>query len=449
MRIRNTRLPRRTLLRGASVAMALPFLEAMRGRSVHAQPSTPARIFYFTMPNGVTEAEWTPKNTGENYDLPFSLKPLAGVQDHVNVLSNVQPMAANGDGPHSRATMAILTAHKLTKPFGVEVGGISADQVAANHLRSSGLMTPIHSLALAGEAPQPKCDGKGFTGVYCSSVSWSGKTTPAPREHRPGRVFERFASLTSGRVAATEAPSLWNSKAGKRSVLHYVNEHAKRLNSQLGSRDQAKLDEYLTSVSELELRISSSSQSTASSSCQQPEVIPETPSYLERHSQMIDLMFLAAQCDLTRVQSLMIGNGSSAIIYRHLGLKKGHHSYSHHGGAKASKKAMTDIAAYEVELYAGLIERLRDATDVDGNSMLQNSVVYMAGSMMDGNGHNRNRVPTLVAGSGGGVLNTGKHIMFNSREPMANVHIAILRAVGLTKNDFGFAGKRPAAGLVA
>ena len=447
MNIRSKQLSRRTALRGASVALALPFLEAMRPRSARAQAAVPKRLIYWFKPNGVYDQYFFPKKEGRGYDLPRLLKQfddVPGLQNEISVLSNVAHLAKQSE-PHSSGTTAMLTTYEIRAPHGVHVAGPSVDQVAANHLRSSGIVTPIHSLVLGGEEPKRVCGGNRSTGVYCSTVSWSAPKMPVPREHRPAEVFRQFTE-NLGDAPEPGVQRIWDKPVAQRSVLHYVNDDAKRLQLQLGSRDRAKLDEYLTSVDELDRQINGANR--ARSTCGALEPLAKADSYVEEHQQMVDLMVLALKCDLTRVITFMIGNGASSRQYRHIGLNSNYHPFSHHQGNPQKLEGYAKGSTYEVGLYANFVQRLREETDVDGNSLLHNSAVYMGTDVQSGMRHGTAKIATLVAGKGGGMLDTGKHVVYNGRQPMANVHTALLRTIGFNTN-FGNGVTGPAAGLLA
>ncbi len=460
------KLNRRTVLRGSGALLALPVLDVMRPKRAFAA-DTPRRMVYWYIANGVSEAHWTPSSAGPGYDLPYSLEPLgsiAGLQDQVSVISGVNGRASYSvhEGPHSRATTACLTANTLDAPYGTKVGGPSADQVVANALRNQGINTSLKYLALGTEEPKTRgCDGKQYSSVYCNTISWAAPTLPIQKEYRPASLFETLTGERPSGAAMTDTnptqqpSSIWQNSAVQQSVLHHVNEDAKRLRKRLGIRDRAKLDEYLTSVEELERRVretsttQESTDATGALRCSLPDNLPSSANYQETIDLMVDLMFWALECDITRVVSFMFGNSTSQRVYSHLGISGRHHAMSHHKGNQTTIKELAAIARYEIEVFSRFLAKLHRAQDADGNSMLRNSMVFLSSDCLDGNSHQRNPLPVLVAGSGGGALRTGQHVDFGGNENMGNLHLTLMRAAGITQGSFGKYGTKVLSELLA
>ncbi|QSQ22035.1 DUF1552 domain-containing protein [Pyxidicoccus parkwayensis] len=441
-------LSRRTFLRGAGTLMALPVLESMLPRAAGAaMPSTPRRLAVFYTPNGIHMPKWTPTGTGTNWELTPTLQPLAPVKNDVLVLSGLanDPGRPDGDGHHAAATAAFLSCTKAFKTEGTDFrAGISMDQVIANHLASA-KATRLASLELGNDAGKGigNCDS-GYACPYANNIAWAGPTTPVAKETRPKAVFDRlFAGYDPG---ATQA-SVEKRKAYGKSIIDFVRDDATALKTQLGASDLRKLDEYFTGVRDLEKQVEAIE--AEGPSCN-PGVAPgndEDPRV--KTKAMMDLIVLAFQCDLTRVATFMLANARSLKVYGFLGLTGGHHTYSHHQMLQSNYDALATIDRWEVEQYAYLLQRLKGTKDVDGKTLLDNSMVYFSSEIADGNSHEHKNLPVLIGGSGGGALTPGRHVRYNAA-PLANLYISLMQAMGVPGiSSFGDNGTGPLSGLKA
>ncbi len=436
-------LHRRTVLRGLGVAMALPFLDAMRPAMAWAQEGsatvTPTRLLFVFVPNGKHMPTWTPK--GEHGELPWTLEPLRPHREDVLVLSGlaIDGGRAHGDGPgdHARSAASFLTTAHPVKTGGAGIrAGISVDQVAAEHL---GRSTRFRSLELGCErgGQSGQCDS-GYSCAYSSNVSWRTATSPNVKEIDPRLVFERlFMSVRDGE-SATDAARRLRSRG---SVLDFVLQDAKRLSGKLGPSDRRKLDEYTTGVRELERRLRMIEQARGDGA-----VLPiDRPAGIPRDHQehvrlMLDLIVLAFRTDLTRVATFMAGNAGSNRSYRWLGVPEGHHGLSHHGKDAKKREKIRKIDRFNVEQLAYLLERLR-ARDEDGAALVDSSLVLYGSGIGDGNRHNHDQLPLLLAGRAGGVR-PGRHLRSGHNTPAANLYLSMLRAAGVPAESFGDS-KRP------
>jgi hypothetical protein len=431
-------LNRRAVLRGAGVALALPFLDIMRADRARAQESsTPKRMFFMFTPCGINMREWTPSSEGRDYALTKILEPIADIKQKCIVLSGVRNTAAMdlGDGPgdHARGTGAFLTSCHPLKSEGRVQNGASVDQVAAQFLRGK---TRLASLELGCEpgALVGSCD-IGYSCAYQNNISWASATVPMPKEINPRAAFDRLFQGAEADLSPEERAAR---KRRRLSVLDFVRSDASRLNARVGARDRAKLDEYMTSVRELERSIDEAPEVTCSFPDQPAGADVDVQKYVR---QMMDLMVLAFRCDLTRVGSLMFGNGGSNRAYSFLGHPGGHHEYSHHQNDDGKLKALADINRFQIAQLAYFAKKL-DAIDEGDGTALDNTVMFTSSELQDGNAHNHDDMPVLLLGRGGGMLDTGRHVRVDDSLEFGDVFLTMLRTIGMEAASFGQFGTR-------
>jgi hypothetical protein len=439
------RLNRRAVLRGLGVTMALPFLDVMRAPTARAQAAaSPKRLFFYFTPCGINMNRWTPDSEGRNFDLPHILEPIDAIKDKALVVSGVRNTAAMdlGDGPgdHARGTGAFLTATHPLKSEGRVQNGASVDQVAAQALRGK---TRLASLELGCEqgALVGSCD-IGYSCAYQNNISWASSTVPMPKEINPRAAFDR---LFQGAEAGLTPEEREARRRRRSSVLDFVRGDASRLQSKLGARDRQKLDEYLTSVRELERGIEDAPDVTCSFPDRPAGADSEVQKYVR---QMLDLVVLAFRCDLVRVASFMFGNGASNRSYSFIGHSGGHHEYSHHQNDAGKLQALADIGRFEVAQLAYLAKELDKIDEGDGTA-LDNSVLFMSSELEDGNAHSHTNMPLLLLGKGGGMLDTGRHVRVEDSTEFGDVFLTLLRTVGVEQASFGQTGTRVIDSLVA
>ncbi len=434
-------LSRRTFLRGVGAAVALPMLDAMCPALAWARqggsPAAPVRLVWIFVPNGVHVPTWRPVAEGTAFELPATLEPLADVREHVTVLSGLTLNGGrpHGDGPgdHARSASSFLTAAHPVKTGGAGIrSGISVDQVAA---ASVGRATRFASLELGLErgAQSGECDS-GYSCAYSSNISWRSPTTPNAKEIDPRLVFERlFLDRREGESPADATRRLRT----RASVLDHVREEATRLGGKLGAGDRAKLDEYLSGIREIERRIQVAEKARDDGELQlpidRPSGIPRDPS--EHLRLMSDLLVLALQSDQTRVVTLMVGNAGSGRSFGWLGVPEGWHGLSHHGGKAEKNAKIRKIDRYHVEQFAHLVDRLRRVDDGDG-TLLDNTLVMYGSGIADGNRHNHDHLPILLAGRGGGAVRPGRHIVHRKETPLADLYLTMLNAAGVERAKF-------------
>lgn len=405
---------RRTLLRGAGVTLALPWLEAMDA----AETSRPLRAAFIYIPNGVIEETWRPRETGVNYRLPSALEPLAPVRDHVSVLSGLDRTYTSGTSVHAQCGSCWLTS---SPPEEVLDGGfptnISVDQMLAQKL---GADTPLPSIELSCNN---RTDNKETR--YFESISWLAPGYAANVEKDPRAAFERLF----GRIGQD---------AESRSVLDAVREAARSLESRLGKADRVKLDEYFSSVRAVERRIQLSERQTRERpglSVPAPAGMPEDRGEYIRL--MMDLILLAFQQDRTRVATLVIDpeRWDTPRMYHGVFDKpQDHHALTHTKGDEAIEM-LTKIDRFHVQQFAYLAQRLGEVQE--GGVPLSDSSVFVMGSGLgDGSIHSYKDLPTMLTGNLGGRIRNGLHLSYPDETPLANLWMTVLDSAGVEAESF-------------
>lgn len=431
-------ISRRQVLRGMGTALALPMLEGALPLSALAQSLRPAqrpnRIAFLFVPNGVNMEHWTPATEGALETLPTVLEPLQPLKSEFQVLTGLaqRNAFALGDGPgdHARSSAAWLTGVHPKKTAGSDIqNGISADQVASQHI---GGRTRLPSLELGCErgAVSGNCDS-GYSCAYSSSISWRSPTTPMPKEVNPRMVFER---LFGDSELADE--SLQKRRKQRISILDLVAEDAAELKRKLGSRDKLKIEEYFTSVRDIETRLERMEESEAKlvKMGQKPTGVPSD--YGEHVRLMGDMMILAFQADLTRISTFMFANEGSNRNYRNIGISDGHHDISHHGKQAEKLEKKRQIDRFHVEQLAYILNRMRSIREVEG-TLLDNTMLLYGGGIGDGDRHNHDDLPILLAGRGAGKLKPGRHVRFRQGTPLNNLFLSMLDKVGVDVEQLG------------
>ena len=427
----NSKLSRRTVLRGLGVSLALPWLEATSGivkaASVAASPTRMAFIF---VPNGVVMNNWLPKTEGYGFQLPRTLDPLAAVRDDLLVLSGLthDKGRENGDGPgdHARSASVFLTGAQPRKTDGEHIrSGISVDQLAA---QAVGQKTRFSSLELGVDPGRMagNCDS-GYSCAYSSNISWSSESTPVGKEVNPRLVFERlFANGKPNEVGKGQQQRV----ALQKSVLDFIADDAKRLQSKLGRNDNRKLDEYLTGVREVERRIGTPTTKPLDIDVDYaiPDGIPGD--YQDHMRMMCDLMVLAFQTDSTRIATMMFANAGDNKNYRKIGVPDGHHDISHHGDNPEKLEKLSKINRFQVQQLSYLLQKMKSIREGE-RTLLDNSMVVYGSGLSDGNRHNHDNLPILLAGSGGGTIETGRHLRYDIETPVCNLFMSMLDRMGV------------------
>lgn len=446
---------RRHFLRGLGLAVALPAMESLMPVSAQAATSgsaggaagklattaagDPLRSAFLYVPNGVNIHNWYPEGTGKDYKLNKTMKPLEKLRSEFQVVSGLAHSngfaGGDGAGDHARAHATFLTGQRPRKTAGSDIEvGISIDQEMVKHL---GHETRLPSLELScdGHRKSGSCDS-GYSCAYQFNLSWRTKHTPNAAESNPRLVFERLF----GRGSGSERQKNYDRRmAERRSVLDFVTGETKSLSKQLGRNDVHKLDEYLTGVREIERRIE-----TAERFRDLPEVEMEAPAgvpqdYAEHIRLMFDLLALSFETDSTRVASFMLAHDGSNRNFKSIGVPDGHHSLSHHRNNEEMVEKIGKIDIFYVTQLAYFLEKLKGMKDPSGASVLDNSMIVYGSGLSDGNRHRHDNLPIIVAGKGGGTLETDRHVQLevDQRTPMANLFVSMMQKMGIQDPDFG------------
>ena len=432
--MKTTPLSRRSVLRGLGTAIALPWLDVMSKASAFASaPASPLRMAFFYVPNGVHMQDWTPKDEGSLGVLPDILKPLAALKDDLLVLTGLAQNngEALGDGPgdHARALATFLTGVHPKKTDGADIKvGMSADQVAADRI---GKLTRFPSIELGIErgAQAGNCDS-GYSCAYSSNISWRSETTPVAKEINPRLVFERLFGDSVGGYD----PSKAKKDRYRKSILDLVADDARQLQARLGATDKRKVEEYLTAVREIERRlVRVEAKAGVAPEFATPTGIPND--YKEHIRLMGDMIVLGFQSDLTRVATFMYANEGSTRPYPFIDVPEGHHDLSHHGNDPAKHAKIKKINTFHIEQFAYVVGRLKAIREGDGTLLDHSMLVYGSG-IGDGNRHNHDDLPVLLAGRGNGTIKTGRHLVYK-KTPLNNLFLSMLDRMGAPTNTLG------------
>jgi len=437
---------RRGFLRGAGLCLALPVLESLPGSKALAATSLPKaattasgmplRMGFVAFANGSNYERWLPKGDGRDYELNETFAPMAELKDRFQIITNLAHDAANnwGDGPgdHARSGASFLTGCHAWKTLGSRLHlGISVDQIAA---RQVGHLTRLDSLQLGVEGARlyGSCD-TGYPCAYQYNISWASESLPLAPEANPRLVFEK---LFGGGSAAERAENLRQRLARRKSVLDFVLEDARSLNRNLGRNDRQKLDEYLAGIRKIETQIEKAER------FELPEpTIGEPagpPADHQAHVElMYDLMALAFQTDSTRVVSFCVAPEGSNRPFPTLGISEGHHFLTHHAGSKDKILKVAQIERWYMERFAKFLRTLDSMKDADGTSVLHNSMIVYGCAIGDGNRHNHDELPVVLAGHGGGTLQAGRHLKLGQPTPMTNLYTSMLDRMGVQAEKVG------------
>lgn len=420
-------LSRRAMLRGTAAAVALPWLEAMAPRSALASSSPgplPIRLGFVYVPNGMDMDGWTPRREGADFEITPVLRPIADFRDSLLVISGMtsDPGRPHGDsGNHAPAMGAFLTG---VHPRKTEVRlGVSADQIAAEHFAPH---TRLPSLNIGSVPVRWSCDG--FPCICTSTMSWRSATQPVPKEVSPRAVFDRlFSAEVSTRRTQT-----------RRSILDTVRGEAVLLQQRLGAVDRRKLDEYLSSVRDIEQRIERAESfppPRVPGAAARPDArVPAN--YDDQLQLMGDLMVLAYQTDSTRVCTFIYDHEQSSRSYNAIGVSGGHHDLSHHGGRAEVIEKIATINRFHLTHFARVLRQLQDIREGDG-TLLDRCLIAYGSSLGDGNRHDHHDLPIVVFGKGGGRVRSGRHLRFPTETPITNLWLTLLERAGVRADRLG------------
>ena len=439
MFIKQSAIPRRTLLRGLGATLALPLLDAMvpalkATRLTAAKPAI--RLGFVYTPNGIIQRGWLPSTQGAGFKFPATMAPLEPFREKLLVLSNLAQVngraLGDGAGDHARAGATWLTGVHPKRTEGADItAGISADQIAAGEL---GKVTQLSSLEIGLEEPTlaGNCDS-GYSCAYTNSVSWRSATTPNPVEVNPRAIFERLF----GDGDTTDAAARIKRMNEDRSILDFVRADVSRLQPGLGARDKSKLSEYLDGIRDIERRIQKAEEQSATMKIPVMERPTDIPDEFDEHAKLMsDLMVVAYQTDMTRVVTFMMAREGSNRSYRSIGVSDGHHSVTHHQNDPEKIAKTMKIDELHVRSFAYLIDKLNSTPDGDG-TLLDHSMILYGSSIGDGNVHTHHDLPLVLVGGCSADVQGGKHIRYAPETPMNNLLLTMLDKAGVHAEKLG------------
>ncbi len=429
------RMTRRTVLRGAGCAMTLPWLESLDAFADTPPASAfPKRFGVGGMGNGINEDHWSGEGQGAAMQLSKTLSPLDALKQKINVIDGLYVQALTGQGIHPGQTGSLLSGAHISKGAVIH-SGISVDQMIAKRV---GEDTPQSSIVLACDQPMTGYHETNFSMAYSSHISWQSPDSPVPLEVYPSLAWDNLFDNRG---------SLLNL-----SILDRVKDRAQALTTKLSSSDTSKLDEYLTSVREVEKRVegmrkgkteaedAAKAKNTVTAAMDRPaNGLPED---LREHARlMCDIIAIAFQTDKTRVASLIISRDLSAMYYPFLGVQEGHHAASHNNNSDGYER----IARFHVSQFAYLASKLDSMQEGDG-SVLDHSCLMFLSNMWIGRKHDNFRLPLVLAGGLGGTLETGRTLNYlkesEEKRKMCNLYLSLMDRFGAKLERFGDAEGR-------
>ena len=430
-------ISRRTILRGMGATVALPLLDAMVP-ALTAQANTPAkaarRLGVVYHPNGVIYDKWLPKGEGRNFELSPTLAGLQPFKDQLIVVTglfmDLAEALGDGGGDHSRACGGYLNGVHVKKSDTVVEAGISMDQIAAKAFARE---TQLSSLQLQMDENSiiGSCD-VGYSCAYSSTISWLTPTLPLMTENNPRVVFERLFGASDSTDPKVRAERLRQD----RSILDSVMDRATQLQRQLGAADKTRMDNYLTSLRDVERRIQKTEEQSAKEvpDVARPSGIPES---FDDHARLLyDLQLLAYQADITRVITFMYGREQSPRPYPQIGVPEPHHPVTHHQNDPAKMEKCVKIQQYHLKLFTDYLEKLRNTPDGDG-SLLDHMIILYGAAISNSDRHTHGPLPTLVVGGGGGGLRGGRHLVYPEHTPLTNLQLTLLNLLGVPTEKIG------------
>lgn len=436
-------IARREFLRGLGVCVALPALPSI-ARATAAAPAmattatgAPLRMAFLYVPNGVNVDKWRPTGGGVDYQLGESLASLADFRKHLQFFSGLGHQngtaGRDGAGDHARASASFLTGARPRKTSGADIHvGTSVDQLAAQHI---GGQTRFPSLELSCDSARKSgsCDS-GYACAYQYNLAWRSATLPVAAEKNPRLVFERLFGAGDGEARQA---ALAQRRNARKSILDFVTDDARRLARKAGKADRRKLDEYLTSVREVEQQVEHVEQFGDPKDPQlaTPAGIP--PAYRDHLRIMFDLLAVAFQTDSTRVATFLLAHDGSNRSFADIGVPDGHHHLSHHGRDEEKLRKIAEIDKFYVEQFAYFLNVMSEKQDVDGRPLLDNSMILYGSGLADGNAHGHHDLPIILAGKGGDTLTPGRYRQAPERTPMSNLYVSMLNRMGVAVDQFG------------
>lgn len=428
-------LSRRTILRGAGTALALPLLDAMIPAFAPAATTAPVKRFGVVYhPNGVIYDKWLPTGAGSQFELSPTLKGLEPFKNKLIVVTGLfsdqaEPLG-DGGGDHSRACGSYLTGVHVKKSDSLLENAVSMDQIAAKAFESE---TQLSSLQMTADENSllGSCD-LGYSCAYSSTVSWLTPTLPLMAENNPRVLFERMFGSSDSTDARVRAARLKQD----RSLIDSVNDRVSQLQRKLGAADNRKVDDYLAALRDVERRIQKAEEQSSKElpDVHQPAGIPD--GFDEQVRLLYDLQLLAYQSDLTRVITFLYGREQTGRPYPQIGVPEPHHPLTHHQNDPVKMEKCTRIQRHHIALFAEYLEKLQKTPDGDG-SLLDHVILLFGSGISNSDRHTHGPLPTFVVGGGSGTLKGGRHLIYPEHTPLTNLQLTLLNKLGVPAESLG------------
>ncbi|MFT7173771.1 MAG: hypothetical protein ACI9NQ_001996 [Paracoccaceae bacterium] len=436
-------LDRRKFLRGIGAAVGLPAMESLSPVMAATTDlattakGSPLRMAYLYIPNGVNLEHWRPEGKGSNYKLGKSMAALENLKGDMQIFSGFAHKHAtagkDGAGDHARSNATFLTGQRAKKTSGADIKvGTSVDQIAARAVQDR---TRLSSLELTcdGVRKSGRCDS-GYSCAYQFNLSWRSENQPNTPEANPRLVFERLFGAGS---SEERAKSLAQRRSTQKSILDFIADDAKAMHKHLGRNDQHKLEEYLTGVREIERQIQKSESlgTAVDPGVAAPSGQPDN--YKDHMRLLMDMMVLAFQTDSTRISTFLLAHDGSNRSFKDIGVSEGHHHISHHKRKKDNLDKIQKIDQFYIEQLAYFMQKMKTTEDVDGKSLLHNSMIVYGSGIADGDRHSHDNLPVIVGGNGGGAFTPGRHVDLGEEVPLSNLYVRMLNEFGVDTKRFG------------
>jgi Protein of unknown function (DUF1552) len=428
-------ISRRTILKGAGTAVALPLLDAMIPAFAPAATTAPVKRFGVVYhPNGVIYDKWLPTGSGSEFELSPTLKGLEPFKDQLIVVTGLfsdqaEPLG-DGGGDHSRACGSYLTGVHIKKSDSILENAVSMDQIAAKAFERD---TQLSSLQMTADENSllGSCD-LGYSCAYSATVSWLTPTLPLMAENNPRVLFERMFGSSDSTDARVRAARLQQDK----SLLDSVNDRVNQLQRKLGTADNRKMNDYLASLRDVERRIQKAEEQSSKElpDVHQPAGIPDT--FVEQVRLLYDLQLLAYQSDLTRVITFLYGREQTGRPYPQIGVPEPHHPLTHHQGDPVKMEKCTRIQRHHIALFTEYLEKLRNTPDGEG-SLLDHVILLFGSGISNSDRHTHGPLPAFVVGGGGGTLKGGRHLIYQEHTPLTNLQLTLLNKLGVPAETLG------------
>lgn len=427
-------VPRRTFLKGLGAAVGLPYLDAMTPAMTRASTvAPPVRMAFVYVPNGMDMRNWDMDYEGQLGALPSILQPLESHKDDILVMGNLTHNTGrallDGAGDHGRCGGSYLTGVHVKKSVTDIQAAKSVDQYVADHLAGQ-TRFPSIEVGLEDSRQAGNCDS-GYSCAYTNNLAWRSETQPLPPILNPRMLFERLFGDAAGMTPAQRRQR----NISRRSILDYVMDEARSLRNGIGPSDQRKLDEYLTSIRQIEEQmLRAEAEDFIDPDMDKPYGVPSD--FAEHFRLMTDMITVAFQADLTRVVSFLVTREGTSRAYREIGIPDGHHPLTHHRNDLAMMDKVAKINTYHVEQFSKWLTKLKSSEESEGN-LLDNSMIVYGAGLSDGNAHTHHNLPTLIAGRAGNSIQTGRRVVYRKETPMCNLHLSMMDRMGVRMEHFG------------